>query len=97
MFYIDPNVHRDFKEICSREDESMTSKLEAWVRLYVQQHKKGNPQLMLPEFMPHKARPFVLCNMLDGFKEGEVHCQRRGLWVDAKECYGCERNRLRRK
>ena len=75
----------------------MNQKLEGWVRHYVQLHKKGNPQLMIETFLPHRAKPLVLCNFLDGSKEGEVHCRYKGLWIDAKECYSCEKNRLRKK
>lgn len=75
----------------------MTSKHEEWEALYVQLHREGNPQLMLQVFMPKKAKPLVRCSFVDGFKEGQVLCNRKGgLWIDAKTCYGCEKNRLRK-
>jgi len=97
IYRIDANIHSEFKKICRREDVSMTGKHEEWEALYVQLHREGNPQLMLQVFLPAKAKALVLCNWLDGSKEGMVHCRKKGLWIDAKQCYGCEKNRLRKK
>ena len=75
----------------------MTSKHEEWEALYVQLHREGNPQLMLKMFLPKKAKPIVRCLYLEGSKEGEVLCRKKGMWIDAKQCYSCEKNRLRKK
>jgi len=96
LYYIEPNTHKEFKKICGREDVSMTSKHEEWEALYVQLHREGNPQQMLKQFLPKQAKPLVLCSFLDGSKEGEVHCRYKGLWIDAKQCYVCKHNRLRK-
>ena len=93
---MEANLHNEFKKICQREDEPMTTKIEGWMRQYVQLHKQGNPQLMMEVFLPEKAKARVLCSWLDGSREGEVHCRKKGLWVDAKQCYVCKFNRLRK-
>ena len=95
-FYFEPNLHNEFKEICRREGIPMTQKHEEWERHYVQLHKEGNPQQMLEVFLPEKAKARVLCNWLDGSRQGEVHCRKKGMWIDAKQCYGCKNNRLRK-
>ena len=50
-FYIDPNLLRNFKSICLREDVSMSNKVEAWIARYIAVHEKGNPQLRLESFI----------------------------------------------
>ena len=94
---MDVDEWQSFKEICRREDEPMSQKLEDWIRQYVMVHKKGNPQLMIETFLPEKAEPRVLCSWLDGSRLGEVHCRKKGVWLDAKKCYSCKLNRLRRR
>jgi len=32
---------------------------------------------------------------LDWLAEGEVLCPKKGMWIDAKQCYACGNNRLR--
>lgn len=50
-FYIEPNVLRNFKQICFREDVSMSRKVEKMIARYVAVHMKGNPQLRLESFI----------------------------------------------
>ena len=96
-FYVTKQVWKDFKTILFREGESASSKIEGWVQHYVMLHKRGNPQLMIETFLPEKAEPRVLCSWLDGLRQGEVHCRKKGVWLDAKNCYSCKLNRLRRR
>jgi hypothetical protein len=49
--YLDPNLHKEFKKICFREDESMSIKLERWIARYIAVHEQGNPQLRLESFI----------------------------------------------
>lgn len=49
--YIDPNVWKEFKLICVREEESMSQKVEKFCARYVAIHRKGNPQLRLETFI----------------------------------------------
>jgi hypothetical protein len=50
-FYIEPNLLKEFKGICAREDESMSQKVEKWIARYIAIHIKGNPQLRLESFI----------------------------------------------
>ena len=45
--YLDSQLHKDFKEICVREEESMSKKVESWIARYVAVHREGNPQTLL--------------------------------------------------
>jgi len=67
------------------------------MKQYVQLHRKGNPQLMIETFLPKRAKPMVRCLYLEGSKEGEVLCRKKGMWIDANRCYGCGNNRLTKK
>lgn len=49
--YIDPNVWKEFKKICFREEESMSNKVEKFCARYIAIHQKGNPQLRLEPFI----------------------------------------------
>jgi len=49
--YIEQNLWREFKKICSREDMKMSRKITGFVARYVAVHMKGNPQLMLDPFI----------------------------------------------
>jgi len=50
-FYLEPNILHKFKEICFREDVSMSNKVEKMIARYVAVHIKGNPQLPLEKFI----------------------------------------------
>ena len=59
--YIDEEfipIWKAFKEICKREDESISQKIRGMIARYVAVHRKGNPQLLLATFigkMTHKC------------------------------------------
>jgi hypothetical protein len=47
---------------------------------------------------PGGPEPAVLCLWCDGFREGEVFCQRYGAgWVQASQCAACRYNRFQKK
>lgn len=46
-FRIHPAIHKKFKEICVREGDTMTRKIENWIIQYINEHEKGNPQSKL--------------------------------------------------
>jgi hypothetical protein len=47
---------------------------------------------------PGGPEPAVLCLWCDGFREGEVFCQRYGAgWVQASRCAACRYNRIGKK
>jgi len=99
-FYLEPNLLKKFKEICIREHVSMTKKVEDWIRQYVQLHLPGNPQLLMTHYVkqdePSPMR--VLCLYCQGaLSNGEVFCQKAGMWIKAIRCYSCKHNRLRKK
>jgi len=53
-FYIDENfipIWNKFKNICEREDESVSAKIRDLIARYVAVHAKGNPQLLLDKFV----------------------------------------------
>ena len=45
--YINPSTWKEFKEICTREGEAMSDKIEVWILQYNQKHRVGNPQLRI--------------------------------------------------
>ena len=49
--YIEPNLLKKFKEICTREQESMSQNIESYMARIVTVHDKGNPQLRLERFI----------------------------------------------
>jgi len=48
--YVDPTLWRKFRELCVREGESCSEKIEEWIREYVRQHEPGNPQMLITKF-----------------------------------------------
>ena len=57
--YIEQNLWREFKKICSREGEKMSPKIEGFIARYIAVHMKGNPQLRLEPFIGEsKAKCF---------------------------------------
>ncbi len=40
-------ILRRFKAICEAEGESMSDKFRQWTIIYIHEHEKGNPQLLL--------------------------------------------------
>lgn len=48
--YILKEILNEFKEICVREGESMSQKVEQFMEQYNQIHRVGNPQMMLERF-----------------------------------------------
>jgi hypothetical protein len=97
--YFDEQVLADFKMICRREGESMSAKLEAFMRNYNNSHRLGNPQLTIEAYAkPDGPQPMrVLCLFIDGaMSDGRVHCRRTGHWLPGVSCYSCEKNLLRK-
>jgi hypothetical protein len=98
--YFDEKVLANFKMICRREGESMSAKLEAFMRRYNNSHRPGNPQLTIEAYAkPEGPQPMrVLCLFIDGaISDGRVHCRRAGSWLAGVSCYSCEKNLLRKK
>lgn len=60
-FYIEPNLHKAFKEICVRENEKMSEKVEKLIARYVAVHMKGNPQLRLEPFIGKTSHTCFRC------------------------------------
>lgn len=97
--YILEEVWKEFLKICKREGTNASSKLEAFIQAYNQQHREGNPQLTLKPYIDIQApSPLrVLCLYCDGaMSDGRVFCQRKGMWIPGIQCYSCKHNRLRR-
>ena len=98
--YFDEKVLVDFKGICQREGESMSAKLEAFMRQYNSSHRLVNPQLTKEAYAkPEAPQPIrVLCLFINGaMSDGRVHCRRAGRWLPGVSCYSCEKNLLRKK
>ena len=67
---------------------------------YLQRHPIPNPQLLMAYYAkPDEPTPMrVLCLYCQGaMSNGEVFCQRRGMWIKSIHCYSCKHNRLRKK
>jgi len=47
----DLETWNEFLKICEREGVSGSEKLEDWIQTYVQRHRKGNPQTLLPGYL----------------------------------------------
>jgi len=56
---VDPKLWKKFMEICRREKESASSKIQWWIAEYVRQHEPGNPQLRLDRILAGEPRPGV--------------------------------------
>jgi len=84
----------------ARIDGLSFSKLaEKALKEYLQRHPLPNPQLLMEYYVkPEKPQPLrVLCPYCQGaLSNGEVYCQKSGLWVKGIRCYSCRFNRLRR-
>ena len=66
---------------------------------YNRKHDAGNPQLKIASYLPNteKSPLHVLCSFCQGaLKEGEVFCQKAGMWIQGIKCYSCKNNRLKR-
>ena len=67
---------KKFIEICKREQESASVKIEEFVKDYVLKHDEGNPQLKVESFIEgHKFLPIMARLNL------EFSCPKR-LWID---------------
>ena len=98
--YITKAALKKFKVICKREGETMSGKIETFMRNYIQAHSIGNPQLTISAYAkPESPQPMrVLCIFIDGaLSDGQVHCKRAGAWIPGVRCYSCEKNLLRKK
>lgn len=98
--YVDCEVWQQFLKICEREGTNASQKIEAFMQAYNQEHRNGNPQLLLTHYVkPEEPQPIrVLCIYCDGaLSEGKVFCQKRGMWIPSVSCYSCEKNQLRKK
>lgn len=97
--YAEKQTLQTFKEICQREGESMSGKLEALMQQYNQSHSPGNPQLTMTSYVkPEEPQPMrVQCAYIGGaIADGRVYCRRAGMWLAGVKCYSCERNSLRK-
>ena len=98
--YVLQDVWREFVKICMREGGNASNKLEEFMQVYNQQHKVGNPQLLISNYIEMKEpSPLrVLCPYCQGaLSNGEVFCKRAGMWIPGIRCYSCKHNRLRKK
>jgi hypothetical protein len=98
-FNINSAILKQFKEICKREGETMSYKIEKFMQHYNQAHSNGNPQLRISVYAkPEEQQPMrVLCLFIDGaLSDGQVHCKRAGAWIAGVKCYSCEKNLLRK-
>lgn len=59
--YIEPNLWREFKKICFREDQSMSEKIQRFIARYVAVHIQGNPQLLLARFVGDIKKTCFFC------------------------------------
>ena len=97
--YILEEVWNEFLKICKREGENASSKLEAFMQAYNQQHRNGNPQLLMTHYVkPEGPQPLrVLCTYCEGaLTDGRIFCERKGMWIPGVSCYSCKNNRLRK-
>lgn len=62
--YIEQNLWREFKKICSREGVKMSPKIEGFVAREVAVHMKGNPQLRLEPFIGESKAKCFKCRGL---------------------------------
>ena len=64
-FYVDETfkpIYDEFKRICEREGESVSSKIREFIERYVIVHDVGNPQLQIMKFMEEaKLRECFFC------------------------------------
>jgi len=98
--YVLQEVWKEFVKICQREGENASKKLQAFMQAYNQQHRNGNPQLLITHYVkPEESKPMrVLCIYCQGaLSHGEVYCQRKSMWVKGIQCYSCKHNRLKKK
>ncbi|MCW4044235.1 MAG: hypothetical protein NWE94_01810 [Candidatus Bathyarchaeota archaeon] len=98
--YIDKATLQTFQEICKREGDKVSRKIEAFMQQHNQAHSLGNPQLKISVYArPEEPQPMrVLCLFLDGaVSDGKVHCKRAGMWIPGVRCYSCDKNQLRKK
>ena len=98
-FHIEESTLKDFFEICRREGEVASHKVEKFMMHYNQAHSNGNPQLRISVYAkPEEPSPMrVLCDFIRGAtSEGLVNCRRKATWVQGVACYSCEKNQLRK-
>jgi len=100
--YISEAAWKQFIEVCKREGEAASNKLDKWIQRYVQIHRPGNPQLLLNTFLkPTAPSPVkVACKYIRGaLSDGRVYCTRGGggMWIKGLKCYSCPENWLRKK
>lgn len=91
---------KQFLQIVTREGENGSHKLREFMQAYVEEHKKGNPQLKIIHYVkPDEQQPTrALCSWLDGvLNNGQVHCQKKQLWIPGVQCYSCKNNRMRKR
>ncbi len=91
---------KEFVKICRREGKSGSDILDEFINQYVQRHRSGNPQLLISSYLdfdePQPIR--VLCSYCNGaLNNGDVYCQKNGMWIKGIRCYSCKHNRLRQR
>ena len=97
--YILEEVWKDFLQICKREGMNGSQKLEMFMQTYNQEHKVGNPQLLIVHYVkPEQPQPMrVLCVFCQGAtSDGRVFCQKKEMWIGGVKCYSCKFNKLRK-
>jgi len=95
-------ILEEFREIAKREAGSrgFSQVLIKAMAEYNKRHRIGNPQLLITNYVKsEEPTPMrVLCLYCQGaLSNGEVFCQKAGMWVKGIRCYSCKHNRLRKK
>ena len=94
-------ILEEFREIAKREAGSrgFSQVLIKAMAEYNKRHRIGNPQLLITNYVKsEEPTPMrVLCLYCQGaLSNGEVFCQRKGMWIKGIRCYSCKHNRLRK-
>lgn len=94
-FYLteeDIPLYEEFKKICKAEGYSMSRVIIEEIRKWVEAHRKGNPQMLMPSFMegvPIKREEPPPCIHFSKIHKGKVYCNRWGNWFKLKTCWTC--------
>lgn len=80
--YVEKEKWQKFKEICIREGEAMSEKIENWIQKYVGRHEKGNPQTRIDVIALEGGPRGPLC----------FHCREpasKVFFMESGKLYGC--------
>jgi hypothetical protein len=97
--YVDIDDWDSFKQVCKREGIAVSVKLNDFIRVYNQQHRFGNPQLLMSNYVDLEGpNPMhVRCRWVSGaLSDGRVFCDRKRMWINGIQCYSCKYNFLRK-